>query len=553
MKQRSVFGILSILIFTIFCHAQALPSKAEGLNLSAEQWREDLRFLANEMPKRHKNLFHTVTREQFGAAIKQLDAKIPALTQNQIAMEFAKIVSMIGDGHTGLWLPARPEMKFHALPIKLYLFKEGLFIRAAAPEYANIVGGKVLNIGNVTAEKALEVVSEYVPKENIMGAKDAAPMYLTSPEILQALGFIKDAEKVELQIEKEGKQFRTQIKPAGLFPAMMGIEARKGWIDARDGAKNPTPLWLKNQGNEFWFEYVPESKILYVQFNQVLDKRDETVESFFGRVGEALDKNEVDKFVLDLRLNGGGNNGLVPPIVRTIIKADKIDKKGKLFVIIGRQTFSAAQNLTNEIEKYTKVTFVGEPTASHVNMYGDARPVFLPNSKLRVNISSLWHQNMIELDRRQWTTPELSAPPAFADYSNNVDTAMKAIVEYKSQKSLTGILEEILQTNNFASAKAAILEFRKNPINEYQNIEAEINAFGYRLARLQKMNEALEIFKLNTELYPESANVYDSLGEAYANQGNREEAIKTYEKALKIDPNYPSSITALRRLKGNDK
>lgn len=551
MKQKFIFGILLILIWAVFASAQPSEIKPGGLHLTTDQWREDLRFLAAEMPKRHKNLFHTMTREQFETAVKQLDERLPMLTQNQIALEFARLVAMVQDGHTGMWIPGRAELNFHAIPVRLYLFKEGLFVQAAAPEYANIVGGRVLRVGNATAEKAIEAVGEYIAKENIMGVKDAAPMYLISPEILQALGFIKDIDKIDLEIEKNGQQLTAEIKPAGLFGQMIGIEARKGWVDARDRAKNPLPLWLKDPGNGFWFEYVPDSKVLYVQLNQVLNKPDETIENFFGRVGEALNKNEVERFVLDLRLNGGGNNGLVPYIIRTIVKADKIDRRDRFFVIIGRQTFSAAQNLTNELEKYTKVTFVGEPTASHVNMYGDARPLFLPNSKLRVNISSLWHQNMIELDKRQWTTPQLSAPLTFADYADNIDSPMKAIIEYKPQKSLAEILNETVQKSDFAAAKAKISEFRKNPANEYQNIEADINAFGYTLARTQKMNEAIEIFKLNTELYPESANVYDSLGEAYANQGNKAEAIKSYEKALQINPNYSSSVEALRRLKGN--
>jgi tetratricopeptide (TPR) repeat protein len=549
MKQKLIYGILSILICVVSGGAQTSQSKNEGLNLTAQQWREDLQVLATEMPKRHKNLFHTMTREQFETAVKQLDAKIPTLSQNQIALEFARIVSMVQDGHTGLWLPFAPEAGFHALPIKLYLFKEGLFVQSAAPEYAAIVGGKVIRIGSETAEKAIEAVGEYIPKENLMGVKNAAPMYLISPEVLQALGIIKDAEKVDLQIEKNGKQFTAEVKPAGLFANMTGAQARKSWVDARDSAKSPTPLWLKNEGSEFWFEYIPESKTLYVQFNQVLNKADETVESFFGRIGEALNKTDVDKLVLDIRLNGGGNNGLVPLIIRTLVKADKIDQKGKLFVIIGRQTFSAAQNLTNELEKYTKAVFVGEPTASHVNMFGDARGLILPNSKLRVNISTLWWQNMAESDKRQWTPPNVSAELTFADYANNIDPAMKAVLEYKLQKSLREIALELFEANDLKSFRSKAIEYKNNPVNVYQNIEAEINLFGYRLITLQKFNEAIEMFKLNVELYPESANVYDSLGDAYENQGNKTEAIKNYEKALQIDPKYPSSREALQRLK----
>lgn len=545
MNPKLLTILLFVFLSIIVCPAQKSQEKSE-----AEKWREDLQFLAAELPKRHKNAFHTMTREQFEKAVKDLDAKIPKLTRNQIMLELARIVSMVQDGHTGLWLPFAPEANFHALPIKFYLFKDGLFIQSATPENANIVGGKVLKIGNVSAEKAIETVGEYVPRDNIYGIKNTVPTYLLSPEILQALGFIKDTEKVELLIEKDGKQFTVEIKSAGLFTNLAGAEARKGWINARDNSKNPTPLWLKNSGNPFWFEYVSETKSLYVQLNQVLNKQDETVENFFGRVSEEINKNEVEKLVLDLRLNGGGNNGLVPHIIRAIVKADKIDKKGKFFVIIGRQTFSAAQNLVNELEKYTKATFVGEPTASHVNLYGDARPIFLPNSKLRVNISSLWWQNMVELDRRPWTSPQVSASLTFADYANNIDPAMQAVLNYQLRPTMTELVRADFEAGNLAVVKAKLIEFRKDPANEFVSVEAELNAAGYRLMAAQRIEQAIELFKLNTELYPDSANVFDSLGEALANAGKREEAIKAYERALLLSPNYPSAVEALQRLKG---
>ena len=59
--------------------AAALPVPAQPAALSAAQWREDMRFMAAEMERRHKNLYHSVTREQFAAAVADLDVRIPGL------------------------------------------------------------------------------------------------------------------------------------------------------------------------------------------------------------------------------------------------------------------------------------------------------------------------------------------------------------------------------------------------------------------------------------------------------------------------------------------
>ncbi len=544
MKQKSIFLILLILFSSIFCRAQA-TQKSE-----TDKWREDLQFLAAELPKRHKNLFAKMPREDFEKAVKELDKQIPTLTAHQIALEFARIVAMVRDGHTSMIPLVEPELNFRAFPIKIYLFKEGFFVQSASSEYANIVGGKVIKIGNTPIEKAFEMISPYIPKDNEMGAKNFAPFYLISPEVLQAIGIVKANEKVEFTIEKAGKTITLQPNTTISYNEMFDHNFRKNWVDARNASKNPTPFWIKNDNERFWFEYDKNTKVFYVQINQVLNRDDKTLAQFFQEAVDAAKAADMEKFVLDLRLNGGGNNGLVPAVVRGIIQLEKIDQRGKLFVIIGRQTFSAAQNLVNALETYTKATFVGEPTANFVNMYGDARRFTLPNSKIGVSASTLWWQNTAELDRRQWTAPNVAAELTFADYTNNIDSAMQAILNYKPQKSLRETALELLQANDLKSFRGRAIEFKSNPVNKYQSIEAEINAFGYRLIQLKKMDEAIEMFKLNVELYPESANVYDSLGDASEQQGNKAEAIKNYEKALQIDPNYPSSVEALRRLKG---
>lgn len=66
--------------------------------------------------------------------------------------------------------------------------------------------------------------------------------------------------------------------------------------------------------------------------------------------------------------------------------------------------------------------------------------------------------------------------------------------------------------------------------------ESELNYLGYNLLRKKKIDEAIEIFRLNVELYPESWNVYDSLGEAYMIKGSKKLAIQNYKKALEMSP-----------------
>jgi len=68
---------------------------------------------------------------------------------------------------------------------------------------------------------------------------------------------------------------------------------------------------------------------------------------------------------------------------------------------------------------------------------------------------------------------------------------------------------------------------------------------------MKKVKEAIEIFKLNVEAYPQSSNVYDSLGEAYMVNGDKELAIKNYSKSVELNPKNTAAVEALKKLTSN--
>jgi tetratricopeptide (TPR) repeat protein len=80
-------------------------------------------------------------------------------------------------------------------------------------------------------------------------------------------------------------------------------------------------------------------------------------------------------------------------------------------------------------------------------------------------------------------------------------------------------------------------------------IEANLNMNGYHLLSAKKIKEAIEVFKLNVQLHPQSWNSYDSLGEAYAADGNKKLAIRNYEKSLELNPKNETGKAALAKLK----
>ena len=102
------------------------------------------------------------------------------------------------------------------------------------------------------------------------------------------------------------------------------------------------------------------------------------------------------------------------------------------------------------------------------------------------------------------------------------------------------------------SIPAAIIKYhdlKKNNFNDYNFKESQLNSFGYQLLQVGKVDLAIAVLKLNAESYPQSANVYDSMGEAYMIKGNKEEALSKYEKSLKLNPKNKNAEENIKKLK----
>jgi tetratricopeptide (TPR) repeat protein len=521
----------------------------------AREWREDLRFMASEMKRRHRNLFHTVSRERFELSVRRLDERIPSLARHQIIVEMARIAASVGDGHTNIAPTRDPKIGFRAYPIQLYLFAEGLSVRAASREHADIVGLRVLRVGKASADEAYRAVRELVGRDNEMGARYFAPHLLVMPEILHGLGLVDDMEDAPFTLEGQDGPRTVRLAPAGPAELMSpdtdaSWAAKPGFVDARDGAPRPAPLWLRAPQDKYWFECLPEEKAVYVQYNQVGNKEGETIEAFAERLLAFVDAHAVERLVLDLRLNRGGNGELNRPILLSLIRARTLDRPGRLFVLIGRGTWSAAQSLVNELERYTEATFVGEPTGGKVNSYGDSVKITLPHSGITVRVSSLWWQGD-ERDKRPWIAPQVAADLTSADYRANVDPALEAALRYGPEEPLAAGLREAVEAGDFALAQRRYAAWRADPVHKYaDDAEARVNSLGYTLLSEKRLDAAIDVFRLNAEAFPESANAHDSLGEAYAARGDREAAIRSYEQALRLEPASSSAADALRRLRG---
>jgi CubicO group peptidase (beta-lactamase class C family) len=114
--------------------------------------------------------------------------------------------------------------------------------------------------------------------------------------------------------------------------------------------------------------------------------------------------------------------------------------------------------------------------------------------------------------------------------------------------SIAEILDKTIAEKGIEAGIAQYRDLKAKQSATYNFAEPELNQLGYRLLQNGKPREAIEIFKLNVEAYPQSFNTYDSLAEAYMSAKERELAIQNYKKSLELNPNNAHATEVLKKL-----
>jgi len=118
-----------------------------------------------------------------------------------------------------------------------------------------------------------------------------------------------------------------------------------------------------------------------------------------------------------------------------------------------------------------------------------------------------------------------------------------------AKQGITALFFEYWYLKGYELALKKFQEAKDKARTQYDFSEETINDLGYSFVNREEFHQAVEIFKLNVELYPESANAFDSLGEAYLKAGDTKQAILNYERSLKLDPQNNSAIEILKKLR----
>jgi tetratricopeptide (TPR) repeat protein len=395
-----------------------------------EGWQYDLNFLAEEIRRKAFHVVRDFSKEDLEKEINRIDALLPKLTDMQITIEFMKLMVEVGDGHTMFYaMRDNAELK-KCVPVEFYRFKEGLYIVQAEKEYKDLLGLKVTAIEGKSPDEFMDALKPILSSDNPQTLKGMAVLRMRHTAIVHAMGLAASPDELQLTVlDKAGQSKKIKL------PGSNSIPSRKLWDGLPDNwvsLENQIPVrpfYLKDRYNYYWFQYLPDEKTVWFQYNRVLDNESKPYVKFLDSLFSFIANNEVQKLVIDLRNNNGGNGELSYPLIHRIVKSEKIDQWGRLFVIIGRKTFSAAGICITLLEKHTSAIFAGEPAATSPNFIGEEFEFELPYHHLWGNISDREHHYANAVDYRVWIQPTIYAEPSFGDFIKGNDAVWERILD----------------------------------------------------------------------------------------------------------------------------
>jgi hypothetical protein len=409
-------GLLVSLCLLTLCHAQE-PAASQAADREA-RWRQDLKFFADEFPRRHLDFDKLYPRPGFDAELSQLQGDIPKLSDADIALRLMRLVASANIAHTRV-VPPLLKLGFRRLPLTLHWYSDGLAVIAASPDYAAALGTRVLKIGSLTPEQLLARIAPYISHENDAGLQQASTEFFRITRVLEVAGAVGPDRGVTFTLAKpEGQPFTLTVSPE---------DPRVKQSSAFDAPGVPVPLFRKQPTSYYWYEYLANSKALYIQYNQCAIDPKLAFKDFALEVFAFADSHPVERVVIDLRFNGGGNSLVIYPLLAGLKARPAI--ASSLYVLIGAGTFSSAQDNAIDLQHGFAAILVGEPSGEKLNSYGEVRQFKLPNSGLAVWYSTKFFR-MTDQGDQQSLEPGIRAAFSLVDALAGRDPALEAALRH---------------------------------------------------------------------------------------------------------------------------
>ena len=401
--------------------------------------------------------FTDVERTAFSSHLDQMAEDAGQISDASFYLAVAEAAAISGNGHTNASF-SPPYRAFNHAGVDFFWFKDGLYVTRALKPHQDVVGARVVAFDGRDTASVAAAVARYTGGSANWRRVNAVRI-LRSPALMHAAGLTTSADRLRLDvIDAQGNartvELQSQPTPAGEnLPRRRPIDAvRSGplpdegnaWSQTLTVAGEAAPLYLRHYDRNFFWTPI-DSDGVYLRPKLLLETSKTPILSTFSAVIESAPPTGFRFMVVDLRFSPGGDYTKVIDFAKAA--PDRIRDGGRLYIVTGPHTFSAAIVLTALLKHYggAKALIVGERVGDDEQFWAESGPLpfRLPNSDYVVNFATGYHDwehgcagrhpycfdlNVQHEVSAGPLSPSVELSPTYADYAAGRDLVMDYIM-----------------------------------------------------------------------------------------------------------------------------
>src|SRR5262245_42403339 len=377
----------------------------------------DASALAQAIETHHPDPFQAVSRTILRREAARVDA-LGLRDRSLLLVELMRMLALLGprNGHSVIFpIDDHPSAR-RAYPLWLSEFEDGIFVVGSARH--DLVGAELVGIGSSDVGDILPAVTPLVAHDNEWTIRARRPAFLVDDSVLRGLGVIDGVGRTNFRLRAPDGS----VVHAGFETMAVGEYLAQA---ANLGSSpRPQPTYLRRRNELHWVDRTSDGRAVHIGYNVTLGD----IAEFAQEVAAFAAEPGTQLVVLDLRLNGGGDNRTYGPLLESL-KRLATDKR--VAVLISRETFSAAMQFIIDLEQQTSAVFVGEPTGGSPNHFGNATPFQLPNSGLNAHVATVAWTTAGKDDKRLTREPDIlvthKSGPFFSGEDPTLITALAEV------------------------------------------------------------------------------------------------------------------------------
>ncbi len=406
-----------------------------------EAWNQDLSHFQNNYFDLCKS-FPKDSIEKANRIIDSVKLNVANLSDNQIKLLISKCVSKANDGHTTVYFG-----KFGNIPLKFYLFDDGLYVTSAKSGYEQYLGAQVNRIENKSIEELIRQIDSYL-SGNRSWLKYRSSFLLASPDFLEGMGLTSSIDSIKYEFVIGQDTIVTYLSTEKKYGTLNEFDswrnlapANKIYADTINEwlalMTKRIPIYLSQPNVRGFIKPIDSLSALYIQINTSAK-----IPNFLDDIKKALDSTYAQNLIVDLRFNTGGN------YLKQLKFSKEIPKlvTGKIFIVTGNATFSAGICTAARLKHFAneKAIVIGQEIGDNLVFWAEGKRFILPNSELVIRAATGfhdWKSNKYKPFKTFWgnifygvaaknLNPDIPVRNNFSDYINGNDKILEEIKHY---------------------------------------------------------------------------------------------------------------------------